>query len=102
MIPELLPWLCFLRIPSAVRLFQLMPLLQEQPQLTPDDLASIHLPALLVWAQRDFMTKAHIQEVSTAVPTAKTIIVKKAGHLSVIKRWPEYEKEILAFLAGIQ
>ncbi len=89
----------WLRIPSLARLSLLMPLLLEQPQITKQELQKITTPALLLWAEKDYMTQQHIEEVGTDIPGSKTLIINKSSHLSIVKKWPQYHKSVLDFLS---
>lgn len=87
-----------LGIAKARNQLTLMALLLHQPQITLSQLKSIQTPALLLWAQQDFIMPAHIAEISNSIQGSQKIIVPHSRHLSIIKKWPAYIRSIEQFL----
>jgi pimeloyl-ACP methyl ester carboxylesterase len=61
-------------------LCQLLQLMVTQPQITPDDLARITTPALVLAGEHDLIPEAHTRSIAGGLPHARLHIFPGAGH----------------------
>ncbi len=82
----------------AQKHLQLSRLLLEQPQIQIEELTNIHTPALLIWAERDFIQEGHIAEITASIPHNQSMRIPQTTHLSVIRKWSMYKNSVVEFL----
>jgi pimeloyl-ACP methyl ester carboxylesterase len=74
----------------------MLSLLLEHPQLTNEQLSGITIPVMLIYGNRDIITKSHMQLLARLIPNCQMVIIK-AGHSNIVKRWRRYERNIAEF-----
>jgi pimeloyl-ACP methyl ester carboxylesterase len=113
------PWLLGPRTAWTFGLFinLLWPIILQQPahafdsQIAallgaPDDarsrLAGVAVPTLVVVGSRDTLTTpADAAEVASAIPDARLVTLKGAGHGLMLEAAPDFNEAVLGFLAGV-
>ncbi|WP_318842356.1 alpha/beta fold hydrolase [Virgibacillus alimentarius] len=79
---------------SLVRLLR-----HREGDLKPEQLQTIHTPALLIWGEKDNVVPLHVgRRLVKDLPNAKLITYEKAGHLITEERPKEIYEQILSFV----
>lgn len=92
---------CLLSIARSCRQVHMLQLLLEQPEITREQLQKLTIPVLLIWGQRDFMRREHVQELAESIPASRSLIFKGATHFSILKKWPYYKDQVQDFIDTI-
>ncbi|MBT0773353.1 alpha/beta hydrolase [Kineosporia sp. J2-2] len=80
---------------------KLLDLWKREPQITPDSLASVTAPTLVMAGDRDMVTLEHTASIAAAVPGAQLCVVPGAGHL-LVRECPELVGAVVTrFLASV-
>jgi pimeloyl-ACP methyl ester carboxylesterase len=65
-----------------------------------DDLAAVRAPTLVLWGGRDTMVPAAgVAELARAIPGARVRLIAGAGHVPMLDRPGEVNRELLSFFA---
>ena len=63
------------------------------------ELGNLRLPVCVVAAERDILkTRAHVEEIHTAVPGSEFHLIPNAGHVAVLERAAEVNTIMLGWL----
>jgi pimeloyl-ACP methyl ester carboxylesterase len=66
-----------------------------------DDLRRVEAPTLLVWGKRDPLIPPSIGDVMRAeIPDSRLLVIERAGHNPMFDRAEDFNRALLAFLAG--
>jgi pimeloyl-ACP methyl ester carboxylesterase len=66
-----------------------------------DDLRRVEAPTLLVWGKRDPLIPPSICDVMRAeIPDSRLLVIERAGHNPMFDRAEDFNRALLAFLAG--
>ena len=77
--------------------YRLKKLLLTEPNIHPDSLASINIPALVMTGENDFVKQEHTRLIAEKIPAATLKIFKKTGHEAPREIPDEFNKTVLAF-----
>jgi pimeloyl-ACP methyl ester carboxylesterase len=112
-VSELKSWLGSAYQPLGVDYLKLMPdpdrlpiILEKirtmwltEPNFTPEELAGIQVPTLIMDGQLDDVVRPdHAQVIAKAIPNAKVIILPNTGHYAVLEKSEPWNKAVLDFL----
>lgn len=86
--------------PDAKRNAEMLGLMVNEPNISPDELSGITAPTLVICGKRDMITESHTKEIAANIPSAKLSIIK-GNHFIANKRAADFNKEVDAFLKGI-
>ncbi len=78
---------------------QVKKLWQTAPRLTPDMLAAITCPVLIIVGEHDYVSVVHAREMAEAVVNGKLAIIAGGGHSTPITHADEVNRLILSFLS---
>lgn len=67
-------------------------------EIPPEELKTIHVPALVIAGDSDLMRKKYTQSVADSIPDAQLTVVNHAGHLGLFTHAAEYNFIIDHFL----
>ena len=56
----------------------------EEPHISPDELASIKVPALITVGERDMIYTEHVKKIADAIPHGEFVAVPGEGHASYV------------------
>lgn len=73
-------------------------LLVDQPNISQDGLNAITAQALLIFGDRDIITRKHIRYLNENISGSKVIIVKNTTHFNILEKYSDYIQEIMDFL----
>jgi pimeloyl-ACP methyl ester carboxylesterase len=66
-----------------------------------DKLPAITAPTLVLWGEHDRVCNPRIgEQIVSAVPGARLVIVRGAGHNPMWEKQPAFDSEVLGFLRG--
>jgi pimeloyl-ACP methyl ester carboxylesterase len=66
-----------------------------------DKLPAIGAPTLVIWGEHDHICNPRIgQQIAAAVPDARLVVIRGAGHNPMWERQADFDREVLAFLRG--
>lgn len=71
-------------------------------EISPEDLKTIHVPALVIAGDSDLMRKKYTQSVADSIPDAQLTVINHAGHLGLFTHAAEYNFIIDNFLTKHQ
>jgi pimeloyl-ACP methyl ester carboxylesterase len=112
-VSELKSWLASAYQPLGVDYLQLMPdpdrlpiILEKirtmwltEPTFTPEELAGIQVPTLIMDGQLDDVVRPdHAQVIAKAIPNARVSILSNTGHYAVLEESEVWNKAVLDFL----
>lgn len=86
--------------PDAKRNAEMLGLMVNEPNISPDELSGITAPTLVICGKRDMIKESHTKEIAANIPSAKLSIIK-GNHFIANKRAADFNKEVDAFLKGI-
>jgi pimeloyl-ACP methyl ester carboxylesterase len=73
------------------------------PEDAPARLAGVEVPTLVVCGSRDTLTTpADAAEVAAAIPGARAVVLKGAGHGLMLESAADFNNAVLEFLAGVR
>lgn len=75
----------------------LLRLLLEEPKLTPEDLAKIRIPALVVAGEHDLIAEPHTRLIARSLPNAELLILEGETHASYVAHTDRLAPLIRAF-----
>jgi len=78
---------------------QVKKLWQTSPRLTPDMLASIRCPVLIIVGEHDYVSVEHAREMAEAVANGVLKVITGGGHSTPITHADEINRLILRFLS---
>ena len=65
---------------------QTLRMVAQQPDITPQQLASIRTPVLVMAGEKDITLPGHQREIAAAIPGAQLCILPGEGHVSYLKK----------------
>jgi pimeloyl-ACP methyl ester carboxylesterase len=66
-----------------------------------EDLRSIEAPTLLVWGEKDTLVPPAVGELLRAeIPDSRLLVLRRAAHVPMFDRPEDFNRALLAFLAG--
>ena len=71
----------------------------NDPNLTPDDLAAIQAPTLVIAGKRDMIRESHTRLIAQSIPHA-TLSIVKGDHFVAAKNPSAFNTEVERFLLG--
>lgn len=78
---------------------ELLGLMVNDPNLTPDDLAAIQAPTLVIAGTRDMIRESHTRLIAQSIPHA-TLSIVKGDHFVAAKNPSAFNTEVERFLLG--
>lgn len=73
-----------------------------QPEYSPAQLAEIHVPVMVVQAERDeFIRRDHAEYLARTIPGAGFLLLKDVSHFAPVQRPDEFTQAVLEFLCGV-
>jgi pimeloyl-ACP methyl ester carboxylesterase len=90
-------WFLSLQAPfseNARRKRQIFGLMVNQPHFTPEEIAAITTPALVIAGERDMIREEHTKLIHRSIPGSKLVIVPEADHF-VSSRKPDVFNSIV-------
>ncbi len=64
-----------------------------------DKLPAITAPTLVIWGEHDRVCNPRIgEQIAAAVPDARLIVIRRAGHNPMWEKQADFDREVLAFL----
>ena len=76
---------------------EMLGLMATQPQIAPNELSRLAMPALVIAGTKDMIKESHTREIARALPNAKLCIID-GDHFIAAKKSDEFNKRVLAFL----
>lgn len=70
----------------------------KEPNINPEDLASIKCPVLVTVGDKDLISIEHTRLISDNIPNSELVVVKNATHSSFIKRNPRMGRMLIDFI----
>ena len=83
--------------PEAKRNAEILGLMVNEPNLTPEDLHKITAPALVIAGEKDMIKEKHTRQIAAALPNAKLVIIP-GDHFIAAKQPDRFNQETEAFL----
>jgi pimeloyl-ACP methyl ester carboxylesterase len=77
---------------------ELIDLMLKQPNIDPERLKTITVPALIINGQKDVVTDEHSARIASALPNARRIVIPGAGHFVMADAPEEFDQLLLEFL----
>lgn len=77
--------------------YRLKKLLLTEPNINPDSLTNINVPALIMAGENDIVKQAHTKLIAKKIPNATLRIFKNTGHDAPKDISGEFNKTVLAF-----
>ncbi|MCF0175131.1 MAG: alpha/beta hydrolase [Bacteroidales bacterium] len=76
----------------------LLMMMLNEPNITPEQLASIQVPALVIAGSKDLISVEHTTLIADSIPDSELVIVEGADHGSYIKKNPRLGNYMLDFM----
>ena len=77
---------------------ELVRLMLEHPNISPEQLEKITVPTLVITGEQDMIKDEHSELIARSLPNARRVVIAKAGHF-VIKDAPaEFDRAVFEFL----
>lgn len=89
------------RSEEAKRNMELLGLMVNEPNIRPEELRSIKVPALVIAGTRDMVKRGHTEMIAKSIPNAKLAIIK-GDHFIANKEPERFNREIGKFLKEIK
>lgn len=89
------------RSEEAKRNMELLGLMVNEPNIRPEELLSIKVPALVIAGTRDMVKRGHTELIAKSIPNAKLAIIK-GDHFIANKEPERFNKEVGRFLQEIK
>lgn len=86
---------------EAKRNMELLGLMINEPNIRPEELRSIKVPALVIAGTRDMVKRGHTEMIAENIPDAKLAIIK-GDHFIANKEPERFNKEVEIFLQEIK
>ncbi|GHU40366.1 hydrolase [Clostridia bacterium] len=71
-------------------------LIAKEPNISDEQLKRIEAPTLLVYGDQDLIEGEHIDYLNHQIPNSKVKILEKTNHFMMLKKFKDYEPDILA------
>ena len=84
---------------SARRNAEMLGLMVNDPNVSPDELAGIRAKTLVIAGTHDMIRQEHTKQIAEAVPNSELVFIK-GDHFIAAKRPKEFNAAVLAFLRG--
>ena len=85
---------------KARRNSEMLGLMVNEPNIKPEELSNIKVPALVICGTKDMIKQSHTKEIALNIPGAKLAIIK-GNHFIANKRPDEFNRAVDDFLKGI-
>jgi pimeloyl-ACP methyl ester carboxylesterase len=82
---------------SAKRNAEMLGLMVNDPNVTPEELAGIRAKTLVIAGTRDMIRESHTRLIAKSIPDAKLVFVR-GGHFIANRRPSEFNRAVLDFL----
>jgi len=82
----------------SARSRNMMGLLAEEPDISRADLRRIEAPTLLIYGDKDLITRGHIRYLKANIPGSRVLLIKNATHFSIVRKFKDYINDIMEFL----
>lgn len=70
--------------------------------LPPTDIATIDVPTLVVWGDRDdLLTRAHEEDLVRAIPGSRLVVYEDTGHLVLWEQPERLARDLIDFVEGL-
>ncbi len=76
---------------------EMLGLMVNDPDVTPDELAGIKAPTLVIAGTDDMIKKKHTVQIAKSIPSARLVFIK-GNHFIANKRPKEFNRAVLKFL----
>lgn len=86
---------------EAKRNMELLGLMVNEPNIRPEELRLIKVPALVIAGTRDMVKRGHTEMIAKSIPNAKLAIIK-GDHFIANKEPERFNREIEGFLREIR
>ena len=84
---------------SARRNAEMLGLMVNDPNVSPDELAGIRAKTLVIAGTHDMIRQEHTKQIAEAIPNSELVFIK-GDHFIAAKRPKEFNAAVLAFLRG--
>lgn len=82
---------------KAVPKFEMMNLMVTQPHISPNALANIKAPTLVITGTRDMIRDSHSKKIADSIPNCKKAVIN-GSHFIAAENPKAFNKEVIAFL----
>ncbi|NUY80626.1 alpha/beta hydrolase [Flavobacterium sp. MAH-1] len=86
--------------PADSLAYKLQKLMAGQPNLKPEDLASITAPTLVIGGDHDMIRPEHTIAIFRALPNAQLLILPNSGHATLVSFDTEFNEKIDSFFSN--
>ncbi len=86
--------------PDAKKKAEMLGLMVNEPNISPDELPKITVPTLVICGKNDMIKESHTREIAENIPDAKLSIIK-GDHFIANKRYIAFNSEVENFLQTV-